>query len=77
MVSGLRLARRSEIVSRAPENMRSTATAEPCVHRMRMRFVATTKLTLAFIAATTHPLKTRGSKTILRAAGPVGRQSGD
>jgi hypothetical protein len=29
MVSGLRLARRSEIVSRAPENMRSTATAEP------------------------------------------------
>jgi hypothetical protein len=29
MVSGLRLARRSEIVSRAPEKMRSTATAEP------------------------------------------------
>ena len=29
MVSGLRLARRSEIVSRAPENMCLTATAEP------------------------------------------------
>jgi hypothetical protein len=29
MVSGLRLARHRDIVSRAPEKMRSTATAEP------------------------------------------------
>jgi hypothetical protein len=29
MVSGLRLARRREIVSRPPEKMRSTATADP------------------------------------------------
>ena len=29
MVSGLRLARRNEIISRPPEKIRSTATAEP------------------------------------------------
>ena len=35
MVSGMRLARRKDMVSRPPEKIRSTATAEPVLDHVR------------------------------------------